>query len=121
MIAAAVQAREATDAELLRQELEPMAEAVSVGPQSTGWLANPSFLVDRGSADRFRSAVDQFRQKHPHMQLRVNGPLPPFSFVDTSRPSRPRAALRKPSKPQQPNRTSEGVAEPQERRITRCG
>ncbi|MFH8701350.1 GvpL/GvpF family gas vesicle protein [Streptomyces chartreusis] len=83
MVAAAVQAREATDAELLQQELEPMAEAVSAGPQSTGWLANLSFLVDRGSADRFLSAIDQLRQEHPHLELRVNGPLPPYSFVDT--------------------------------------
>ncbi|MFH9968889.1 GvpL/GvpF family gas vesicle protein [Streptomyces mirabilis] len=39
MIAAAVQAREAADAELLHRALEPMAEAVSAGPQSSGWLA----------------------------------------------------------------------------------
>ncbi|MFG2358623.1 GvpL/GvpF family gas vesicle protein [Streptomyces sp. NPDC048521] len=83
MIAAAVQAREATDAELLQQALEPMAKAVSAGPQSTGWLANVSFLVDRGSAERFLAAVDEFRKEHPHLELRANGPLPPYSFVDT--------------------------------------
>ncbi|MFJ8470041.1 GvpL/GvpF family gas vesicle protein [Streptomyces swartbergensis] len=83
MIAAAVQAREATDAELLRQALKPIAEAVSSGPQSTGWLANLSFLVDRGSADQFLAAVEAFREGHPHLELRVNGPLPPYSFVDT--------------------------------------
>ncbi|PZG92190.1 gas vesicle protein [Streptomyces sp. NTH33] len=83
MIAAAVQAREATDAELLQQALEPMAEAVSAGPQSTGWLANLSFLVGRGSAEQFLAAVDEFRQEHPYLELRVNGPLPPYSFVDT--------------------------------------
>ena len=84
MIAAAVQAREATDAGLLQQALEPMAEAVSAGPQSSGWLANLSFLVDRGSAEQFLTAVEEFRQTHPHLELRVNGPLPPYSFVDTS-------------------------------------
>ncbi|MGW2555941.1 GvpL/GvpF family gas vesicle protein [Streptomyces sp. NPDC001635] len=78
-----VQAREATDAELLQQALAPMAEAVSAGPQSTGWLANLSFLVGLGSAERFLAAVDEFRQEHPHLELRVNGPLPPYSFVDT--------------------------------------
>ncbi|MEU3862967.1 GvpL/GvpF family gas vesicle protein [Streptomyces sp. NPDC028722] len=82
MIAAAVQAREATDAELLQQTLQPMAKAVSAGPQSTGWLANFSFLVDRGSAEQFLTAVDELRQEHPHLELRVNGPLPPYSFVD---------------------------------------
>ncbi|MFD3498080.1 GvpL/GvpF family gas vesicle protein [Streptomyces sp. NPDC058678] len=83
MVAAAVQAREATDAELLQQALAPTAEAVSVGPQSTGWLANLSFLVDRGSAEQFLAAVDGLRQEHPHLELRVHGPLPPYSFVDT--------------------------------------
>lgn len=84
MIAAAVQAREATDAGLLQQALEPMAGAVSAGPQSSGWLANLSFLVDRGSEERFLTAVDEFRQANPHLELRVNGPLPPYSFVETS-------------------------------------
>ncbi|WP_405477594.1 GvpL/GvpF family gas vesicle protein [Streptomyces canus] len=83
MVAAAVQVHEATDAELLQQALEPTAEAVSVGPQSTGWLANLSFLVDRRSAEQFLAAVDGLRQEHPHLELRVHGPLPPYSFVDT--------------------------------------
>ncbi|MBL1086533.1 GvpL/GvpF family gas vesicle protein [Streptomyces actinomycinicus] len=84
MIAAAVQAREATDADLLQQALRPMADAVSAGPQSTGWLANLSFLVDRGSAEQFLASVDALRQEHPHLELRVNGPLPPYSFVDAA-------------------------------------
>ncbi|MEU6771808.1 GvpL/GvpF family gas vesicle protein [Streptomyces sp. NPDC046759] len=83
MIAAAVQEREATDAELLHHALAPMAEAVSAGPKSTGWLANLSFLVDRDSAEQFLSAVDAFGQEHPHLELRVNGPLPPYSFAET--------------------------------------
>ncbi|WP_217238401.1 GvpL/GvpF family gas vesicle protein [Streptomyces sp. AC555_RSS877] len=83
MVADAVHAREATDAELLQQALAPAAEAVSVGPQSTGWLANLSFLVDRGSAEQFLAAVEELRQEHPHLELRVHGPLPPYSFVDT--------------------------------------
>ncbi|MFE9451949.1 GvpL/GvpF family gas vesicle protein [Streptomyces sp. NPDC006739] len=83
LIAAAVQAREATDAESLQHALTPMAKEVSAGPQGTGWLANLSFLVDRGSAERFLAAVDEVRREHPHLELRVNGPLPPYSFVDT--------------------------------------
>jgi hypothetical protein len=83
MVAAAVQAREETDAQLLQQALEPTAEAVSAGPQSTGWLANLSFLVDRNAAEQFLTAIDGLRQEHPHLELRVHGPLPPYSFVDT--------------------------------------
>ncbi|MGW2464566.1 GvpL/GvpF family gas vesicle protein [Streptomyces argyrophyllae] len=83
MVAAAVQEREATDAELLRQALAPEAEDVSAGPPSSGWLANLSFLVDRASAERFLTAVDTFSQEHPHLELRVSGPLPPYSFVES--------------------------------------
>lgn len=81
MIAATAQACEATDAELLQQALQPTSEAVHTGPQSSGWLANLSFLVNRGSAARFLTAIDELRAKHPHVELRVNGPLPPYSFV----------------------------------------
>ncbi|MFE0385062.1 GvpL/GvpF family gas vesicle protein [Streptomyces bungoensis] len=82
MVAAAVQEREAADALMLQQALEPLAEAVDAGPQSTGWLANLSCLVNRDAAERFLAAVDALGQEHPHLVLRVNGPLPPYSFVD---------------------------------------
>ncbi|MEU9169615.1 GvpL/GvpF family gas vesicle protein [Streptomyces sp. NPDC048420] len=82
MVVAAVKAREAEDATQVQQALEPVAEAISVGPESSGWLANVSFLVERDSAASFLEAVDQLRKSHPHLDLRVNGPLPPYSFVD---------------------------------------
>jgi hypothetical protein len=82
MVAAAVKARETDDAEQVRGALEPVAEAVSVGPESTGWLANVSFLVDRDRAEEFLTAVEQLRAAHAHLELRVNGPLPPYSFVE---------------------------------------
>ncbi|GAB2892666.1 GvpL/GvpF family gas vesicle protein [Streptomyces deserti] len=82
MVAAAVKAKEADDATTLERALEPVAEAVSVGPESTGWLANVSFLVDRGSAENFLAAVEQARKDMPHLEVRVNGPLPPYSFVE---------------------------------------
>ncbi|MEU0215540.1 GvpL/GvpF family gas vesicle protein, partial [Streptomyces sp. NPDC006265] len=55
---------------------------LSTGPESTGWLANVSFLVDRESADSFLAAVEQLRKDMPHLEVRVNGPLPPYSFVE---------------------------------------
>ncbi|MEU5314883.1 GvpL/GvpF family gas vesicle protein [Streptomyces sp. NPDC021562] len=88
MVAAAVQAREAEDAEEVRQALEPEAAAVSVGPESTGWLANLSFLVDRAEAEKFLAQVEQLRKSHPHLDVRINGPLPPYSFVEPG-PSEP--------------------------------
>jgi hypothetical protein len=82
MVAGAVQHREAEDGAELQRALEAAAAAVSVGPESTGWLANVSYLVDRQSAEVFLAAVEQFRKSHPHIELRVNGPLPPYSFVE---------------------------------------
>ncbi|MFJ9008103.1 GvpL/GvpF family gas vesicle protein [Streptomyces canus] len=82
MVVAAVKAREAEDAGEVQRALEPVADAISVGPESSGWLANVSFLVERDAAASFLEAVDQVRKDHPHLDLRVNGPLPPYSFVD---------------------------------------
>jgi hypothetical protein len=82
MVAAAVQAREAEDAAEVLRALEPAAAAVSEGPESTGWLANVSFLVARETAEEFLAAVEEARKNLPHLELRVNGPLPPYSFVE---------------------------------------
>ncbi|PJM97614.1 GvpL/GvpF family gas vesicle protein [Streptomyces sp. CB01373] len=82
MVAAAVQAREAEDAREVVHALEPHAAAVSDGPPSTGWLVNTSFLVDREAAEEFVTAVERARKDLPHLDLRVNGPLPPYSFVE---------------------------------------
>ncbi|MEU1479874.1 GvpL/GvpF family gas vesicle protein [Streptomyces sp. NPDC001668] len=82
MVVAAVKAREAEDAGEVQRALEPVAEAISVGPESSGWLANVSFLVERDAAASFLEAVDELRKAHPHLDLRVNGPLPPYSFVE---------------------------------------
>ncbi|MCI3271178.1 GvpL/GvpF family gas vesicle protein [Streptomyces cylindrosporus] len=82
MVVAAVKAREAEDAVEVQRALEPVAAAVSVGPESTGWLVNVSFLVDRDAAEPFLTEVENVRKSHPHIELRVNGPLPPYSFVE---------------------------------------
>ncbi|MFJ7771922.1 GvpL/GvpF family gas vesicle protein [Streptomyces sp. NPDC097107] len=82
MVAAAVQGKEAEDAVVLERAVEPVADAVSVGPESTGWLANVSFLVKQDSAEEFLAAVERARADMPHLEVRVNGPLPPYSFVE---------------------------------------
>ncbi|CAL9646789.1 GvpL/GvpF family gas vesicle protein [Streptomyces sp. enrichment culture] len=82
LVAAAVKGKEAEDATVLERALEKEADAVSVGPESTGWLANVSFLVKRESAERFLAAVEQARGRLAHLDVRVNGPLPPYSFVE---------------------------------------
>lgn len=82
MVVAAIKAQEAEDATDVQHTLEPAADAVSVGPDSSGWLANVSFLVDREGVETFLTAVEQLRKGHPHLDLRLNGPLPPYSFVE---------------------------------------
>jgi hypothetical protein len=82
MVVGAVQAREEVDAATLQQALEPEAVSVATGADSTGWITNLSFLVDTATADRFLGAVERYREENPHVQLRVNGPLPPYSFVE---------------------------------------
>ncbi|CAL9605234.1 GvpL/GvpF family gas vesicle protein [Streptomyces sp. enrichment culture] len=91
MVADAVRTLEAESAAELRRILEPAAEAVSAGPESTGWLANLSFLVPRDAAGKFLDTVEQARGALPHVEVRVNGPLPPYSFVDPG-PARPAGA-----------------------------
>ncbi|MBQ0852361.1 GvpL/GvpF family gas vesicle protein [Streptomyces sp. NPDC057621] len=91
MVVAAVKNREVEDAAEIQQALEPVAASVSVGPESTGWLANLSFLVDRDTAETFIGAVEEVRKAHPHLDLRVHGPLPPYSFVEPG-PSEPAQA-----------------------------
>lgn len=88
MVAAAVQAQEAEDAAATTQALQPEAAAVSAGPQSTSYLVNMSFLVGRNTAQAFLAAVENVRKKLPRLELRVNGPLPPYSFVEPG-PSEP--------------------------------
>ncbi len=91
-VAAAVKAKEGEDAATLQHALEPAADAVSVGPESTGWLANTSFLVPRDSAENFLAAVERVRAALPHLEVRVNGPLPPYSFVEPG-PAEPAGAV----------------------------
>ncbi|MFJ6695040.1 GvpL/GvpF family gas vesicle protein [Streptomyces sp. NPDC091272] len=81
-VVAAVQQREKADGQLVRQSLEGAAADTSPGPESTGWLANVSFLVERDSSAEFIEAVDALQREAPHLVLQVNGPLPPYSFVE---------------------------------------
>ncbi|MEU9304892.1 GvpL/GvpF family gas vesicle protein [Streptomyces sp. NPDC048269] len=82
LVARAVSERERTDAALLEQTLTPYAEGVRRGPESAGWLANLSFLVDRNRREDFLAAVRTLHEQHEHLQVQATGPLPPYSFAD---------------------------------------
>ncbi|MFH8345719.1 GvpL/GvpF family gas vesicle protein [Streptomyces sp. NPDC018045] len=81
LVANAVRAREVADAHTVEAALTPKAEQSCPGPEGSGWLVNLSFLMRREDAAAFLDAADQLGADHPHLELLVNGPLPPYSFV----------------------------------------
>ncbi|MGK5631014.1 GvpL/GvpF family gas vesicle protein [Streptomyces sp. URMC 123] len=80
-IANGVRAREVHDAKVIEGALAPHAELHQPGPEGSGWLVNLSFLLERQAAAGFLNAVEKLRETNPHLDLQVNGPLPPYSFV----------------------------------------
>ncbi|GHJ37817.1 GvpL/GvpF family gas vesicle protein [Streptomyces sp. TS71-3] len=88
LVVAAVQAQQAEDAELVYRTLEQVTASVTAGPEAASWVANVSFLVERKGTGAFTEAVDRLRADRPHLDLRLNGPLPPYSFVEPG-PARP--------------------------------
>ncbi|QKV95747.1 GvpL/GvpF family gas vesicle protein [Streptomyces sp. NA02950] len=83
LVAGAVQAREVRDAQIVEEALTPTAEAVRPGPESGGWFLSLSLLLAKDGADPLLEAVAELEKAHPRLKLRVNGPLPPYSFVDS--------------------------------------
>ncbi|MDT0451136.1 GvpL/GvpF family gas vesicle protein [Streptomyces hesseae] len=82
MVAEAVRSREAWDADLVRDTLEPLAEGCRTGPESGGWFLSLSFLVAEPAAEVLLTTVERLCRAHPQLDLKVTGPLPPYSFVD---------------------------------------
>ncbi|MGW7465205.1 GvpL/GvpF family gas vesicle protein [Streptomyces xantholiticus] len=82
LIVAAVRRREELDRDEVHRALADAAVASAPGPESSGWVANLSYLVDRERAEEFLSAAAEFQRVNPQLRLQVNGPLPPYSFVE---------------------------------------
>ncbi|MFC8225290.1 GvpL/GvpF family gas vesicle protein [Streptomyces sp. NPDC057287] len=81
-VATALARRAAEAGRKILHKLTPMARAVSAGPEVQGCALNVSFLVDRSASDTFRATVQRFADTHrQHVELRVAGPLPCYSFV----------------------------------------
>lgn len=81
-VAEAVRSREEQDAGLITETLTPLAEEHRDGPESGGWFVNLSLLVHRDQAAPLADAIAGLRSAHPRLDLRLNGPLPPYSFVE---------------------------------------
>ncbi|WP_432094968.1 GvpL/GvpF family gas vesicle protein [Streptomyces sp. bgisy100] len=85
LVANGVKTREVHDAKAVEAALAPHAEQHSHGPETSGWLVNLSFLLDRAESAAFLNAVEEFRQANPQLDVQATGPLPPYSFVSTER------------------------------------
>ncbi|UYQ60262.1 GvpL/GvpF family gas vesicle protein [Streptomyces peucetius] len=81
LIAAAVRRREELDRDEVHRALKDTAVASVPGPESSGWVANLSYLVEQERAEEFVTAAARFQRVNPHLRIQVNGPLPPYSFV----------------------------------------
>ncbi|WAP55221.1 GvpL/GvpF family gas vesicle protein [Streptomyces sp. S465] len=82
-VAEAVRAHEVRDAKLVEEALAPTAEDVRPGPESGGWFLSLSLLLDKDAADPLLTAAADLEKAHPWLKLRLNGPLPPYSFVES--------------------------------------
>ncbi len=74
--------REALAAQEITARLSRLAEAHSVGEPSGGHFLGVSFLVHREKAAAFSEGVHQeAARRGDGYELRLHGPLPPYSFV----------------------------------------
>ncbi|WP_369779775.1 GvpL/GvpF family gas vesicle protein [Streptomyces sp. R33] len=84
LMAKAVKEREMADALLIESALAPLAASLRRGPESGGWLANLSFLVERERREEFLEVVRALAEQHEHLQVQITGPLPAYSFADAN-------------------------------------
>lgn len=62
--------------------LTAMAEESVPGPDVDGCVRNTSFLVAQAALEGFRATADDLARRYStHMELRLTGPLPCYSFV----------------------------------------
>jgi hypothetical protein len=89
LVAAEVEQVRERDAEALHARLDALAVATSREPASGLQAAvNSAFLVERGRTDEFSRAVDAAAEElGGRIELRLLGPLPPYSFVAEEAPA----------------------------------
>lgn len=86
-VASALSRRAAEAGQRALRELTPMARAVAAGPDVHGCVLNMSFLLDRSGSDTFTATAQRFAETHrDHVELRLAGPLPCYSFVAAEGP-----------------------------------
>jgi hypothetical protein len=81
-LTAAMEDRRALDAERVLAELRPHAALVSLGPPASGCFVNASFLVGADARPGFDASLARLQEELAELaDVRVHGPLPPYSFV----------------------------------------
>jgi hypothetical protein len=82
-VAAVMEQRRRHDAERVVAGLRPHAADVRLAPPVDGCFVNASFLVVRAKVAEFETTASRLRDEQPtYAEVRVSGPLPPYSFVD---------------------------------------
>jgi hypothetical protein len=82
-MALAVEQRRTRDAAYVVAALRPLAMLDRHAPPVKGCFINVSFLIPATAQDDFDAVVAQLRTAmEGYAELRVSGPLPPYSFVD---------------------------------------
>lgn len=82
LLAQEVQGRQDALAEEVLAALRPLAEAEKVAPPSQQYFVSASFLLEEDRADEFERAGQELAERYGEgMELRLRGPLPPYSFV----------------------------------------
>jgi hypothetical protein len=86
LVAAEVERSRERDAALVTDTLAELAEAIRLEQPNTDDVAvNAAFLVLRSEVDAFSRAVDRLAAEVPNrMTVRCLGPLPPYSFAETT-------------------------------------
>lgn len=81
-VAQALEELKQRDSGAVVEPLAEHAERTAQGLLVDGCLANVSFLVHRDRAEEFLGEAERLRREFDaYMEVRVNGPLPPYSFV----------------------------------------
>lgn len=82
LVAQEVQGRQDALAEEVLAGLRPLAEAEKVAPPSQQYFVSASFLVEDDRAEEFGRAGQELAERYGEgVELRLRGPLPPYSFV----------------------------------------
>ncbi|WP_367322942.1 GvpL/GvpF family gas vesicle protein [Streptomyces sp. HUAS ZL42] len=83
LVAQEVQNRQEALAEEVLGELRPLALSEQVAPPSQQYFVSASFLVDEDRTKEFAQAGQELAERYDEqgVEIRLLGPLPPYSFV----------------------------------------